>query len=119
LLGLKKQVDAESKAKKRNAANNEEPRKAPRELPHNPAKVKAKLRGVAIDCANMQDATRKGRLVRLVFHLVFYEGLSPVAPPRKEGTLSGSNQAPRQSPATLLRAIARESRTIEGTLKRN
>jgi hypothetical protein len=56
---LKKAIDSESKSQKGNAAKDEEPRKRAREFPHNPAKVKAKLRRVAIDCANMQDASRK------------------------------------------------------------
>lgn len=87
---LKKDIDPETKQNKQEACKHDLPAWVG-EFTEYPANVERNPRGIPSDSASMENAPRKGGLNRLVFHLVFGEELSPVPPPHKEGTLSGSN----------------------------
>ena len=64
---LKKAIDPESKEKKCKASKHDLPAWVGK-LTGNPANVETKAGRVAVNCAYMENASRKGGLVMLVFH---------------------------------------------------
>ena len=84
---MKKEVDPVTKGKEQKPSQDKEPRKGVREFSEDSAQVETECSRVAMNCANVQDASGKGWEVRLVFHMVFWDCLpcSPRHKPRGDG----------------------------------